>query len=53
VYGLRSNVKLWGFVSGRYNGKNGDHGGDVLAIPGSCKSDELLTAECSWNYGAN
>ena len=44
VYGLRGNLKLWGFVDGRVKG------GDVLDIPGSCEAGDLLTAECSWNY---
>ena len=45
VYGLRSNLKLWGFVTSRMAGR-------ALAVPGSCGKGELLTAECSWTYGA-
>jgi hypothetical protein len=45
VYGLRSNLKLWGFVKSRMAGR-------ALSLPGSCGEGELLTAECSWTYGA-
>lgn len=45
VYGLRSNLKLWGFVTSRMAGR-------ALSVPGSCGKGELLTAECSWTYGA-
>ena len=46
VYGLRGNLKLWDFVNGRL------HGGVALRVPGSCQPGDLLTAECSWTYGA-
>ena len=40
-YGMRENPKLWAFAREKRS---------VLEYPGSCSS--LLTAECSWSYGA-